>query len=72
MFLLAFCRERMSEIHVLTVCWITPSFSARADSVHLHSGSVDAISRAILFLSPGLNRSPWLMLHSADSRRRAT
>jgi len=42
---------------VLTVCWITPSFSARADSVHLHSGSVDAISRAIRFLSP------WLMLH---------
>ena len=44
-FLLAFCRARMSEIHVLTVCWITPSFSARTDSVHLHSGSVDAISR---------------------------
>ena len=36
------------------------------------AGSVDAISRAIRFLSPGLNRFPWLVLHSADSSRSAT
>ena len=54
------------------VCWISPDFSVRADSVHLHSGSVYAISRAIRFLLLELNRSPWLMLHSADSRRSAT
>ena len=71
-FRLAFCRARISEIQALTVWRITPNFSARADSVHLHSGSVAAISRAMRFLSLGLNRSPWLMLHSADSRRSAT
>jgi len=31
------------------------------------AGSVDAISRAIRFLSPGFKRSAWLMLHFADS-----
>ena len=43
-FLLAFCRERMVEIQVFTVCRITPNFSARASSAHIQAGSVDAIS----------------------------
>ena len=57
-----FGRARISEIHVLTVCCITPNFSARADSVHMHSGSDAAISRAMCFLSEALKRSPWLIL----------
>ena len=38
-FLLAFCRARISEIQELIVCCITPNFCARAACVHLHSGS---------------------------------